>query len=177
MTDLDIPIVTTERLILRGIEPGDVEAFAAMNTDPEYTRYLGGPRPLVDTWRGMATQIGTWALRGLGLWAVVEQEAGEVVGRAGLWWEPGWPGVEAAWFIAPSRWGRGYAPEAAEAALRFAFEVHGVDRVVSVIRPDNAASIRVAEKIGETYDHTEHLHGADKLVYAITRQEWQAQER
>ncbi|MGF7238275.1 MAG: GNAT family N-acetyltransferase, partial [Frankia sp.] len=137
MTDLDIPTVTTDRLVLRGIEPGDVEAFAAMGADPEYSRYIGGPRTLADTWRAMAMQIGTWALRGLGLWAVVERSTGDVVGRAGLWWEPGWPGIEAAWFFAPSRRGRGYAPEAARAALRFAFEVHDADRVISVIHPDN----------------------------------------
>ncbi len=175
MTELDIPTVTTRRLILRGTEQGDFEAYTAMDADPAFTRFIGGPKtnPAL-AWRGMALQIGTWALRGLGLWTAVERATGEVVGRTGLWWEPGWPGIEAVWFIIPSRWGRGYAPEAARAALRFAFENHDADRVVSVIRPDNIQSIRVAEKIGESFDHTEHLHGADKSVYAITRDSWTA---
>ena len=171
--EITVPSVHTERLLLRAANESDVDAFAAMAADPQFTRFIGGPvTNRAAAWLKVARQLGMWVLRGHGIWAVVEQETGQVIGRSGLWWEPGWPGLEAVWFIAPSRWGRGYAPEAARAALRFAFEVHNADRVVSVIRSDNTASIRVAEKIGETYDHTEHLHGADKHVYAISRTAW-----
>ncbi len=105
---------------------------------------------------------------------MVETATGELVGRAGLWNEPGWPGVEAAWFIARPFWGRGFAPETAHSSLRFAFERLAVDQVVSVIDADNTQSIRVAEKIGETFHHTEFLHGKDQDVYVITRAEWAA---
>ncbi len=122
----------------------------------------------------MATTLGHWALWGYGLWSVVETATGALVGRAGLWNEPGWPGVEAAWFVGRPYWGHGFAPEAGQASLRFAFERLAVDQVVSVIDADNAQSIRVAEKVGETYHHTEFLHGKDQAVYAITRETWKA---
>ena len=65
----------------------------------------------------MALRAGHWALRGFGIWAVVERESGELVGRVGLQEPEGWPGVELAWLVTRSRWGRGYAPEAGRAPL------------------------------------------------------------
>ncbi len=174
VTTVAIPTVVTERLTLRAIRAGDLDASAAMWADPKFMEYLGGPADRQSAWRNIMQSLGHWALWGYGLWTVVENATGDVVGRAGLWNEPGWPGVEAAWFIASSRWGRGYAPEAAEASIRFAFDNVGVDRVVSVIDADNAKSVRVAGKVGETRDHTEFLHGKHQVVYAITRDEWEA---
>lgn len=165
----DIPTLITSRLTMRPIHRNDLDAYAAMWSDPEFTRHIGGPRDLHDTWHNMAANLGCWALEGIGLWSVVETSSGELVGRAGLWTEPGWPGVEAAWFIGRPWWGRGFATEAGRTAITWAFDHLDLDRVVSVIRSDNTRSIRVAEKLGLAPWHTEHLHGADKLVYAVSR--------
>ncbi len=171
---LDVPTITTDRLILRCIDSADLDRWVEISSDPEFYRHLGGPTDRAGVWRNMALQLGHWALRGYGLWAVEEKTTGNLVGRVGLWGEEDWPGVEAAWFLDPAVWGRGYATEAGAAAIRFAFEKVGVDEVISVIRPDNTRSIRVAERLGETFQRTEFLHGADKSIYAVTREKWAA---
>jgi RimJ/RimL family protein N-acetyltransferase len=105
---------------------------------------------------------------------VVERATGTLVGRAGLWSEPGWPGVEAVWFIGRPWWGRGYAAEAATAAIDWAFETRPeLSEIVSIIRAENTLSVRLAERLGMHLARTEHLHGADKSVYAVSRQVWQ----
>jgi len=81
----------------------------------------------------------------------------------------GWPGLEVGWLVARSHWGRGLATEGGRASLAHAFETLGVDHVISLIRPDNAASIRVAEKLGERPEGEFDLFGEKTLVYGIAR--------
>jgi RimJ/RimL family protein N-acetyltransferase len=80
---------------------------------------------------------------------------------------PGWPGFELGWGLAKPQWGRGYAIEAARAALRYAFEELRRERVISLIRPANARSIRVAETLGETLAGDTQLLGSTSLVYEV----------
>jgi RimJ/RimL family protein N-acetyltransferase len=110
--------------------------------------------------------LGHWLMRGYGMWAVEERSTGSMVGRVGFIDPEGWPGFELGWMIDRSRWGRGYAPEAADVALRFARDVLRRERVISLIRPANAASIRVAEKIGLRRDGSLQLLEQEALVYA-----------
>jgi RimJ/RimL family protein N-acetyltransferase len=169
-----IPTLTTERLVLRAFAADDLEPYAAMNADPEMMRYVGGPIDRAATWRLMAMLLGHWDLRGYGMWAMIERASGQFIGRAGLYDQEGWPGLEVAWTVARDRWGRGYATEAGRAALDYAFEVVGADRVISIMRPDNAASIRVAEKIGETFQSSMKLHGEERVVYGLLRSKWRS---
>ncbi len=164
-----IPEVETERLLLRGFVPNDLDAYASMCADPEVTRYLGGPVDRGAAWRSMALYLGHWQLRGYGQWALVERSTGEFVGRAGLWEPLGWPGLEVGWALARPHWGRGLATEAARAALAHAFTAVGVDHVISLIDPRNAPSIGVAERLGEHYRRTIEVHGHAAHVYAIDR--------
>jgi RimJ/RimL family protein N-acetyltransferase len=80
---MDIPHLTTERLLLRGFAPEDVEPYVAMMANADVTRYLGDGRPLSrdDAWRQLAMLAGHWVLRGFGLWAVEEQATGRFIGR------------------------------------------------------------------------------------------------
>jgi RimJ/RimL family protein N-acetyltransferase len=151
-----IPSLETTRLVLRPIAEADLDGFAAMYGDPEVMRHMGDGRPLTRaaTWRTMALFLGHWALRGYGQWALVEKATGRLVGRAGLWNPDGWPGLEVGWLLDRPAWGRGFATEAGRAALAWAFEVLGARRVISVIAPDNVRSIRVAERLGETFERT-----------------------
>ena len=125
-------------------------------------------------WRMLALLIGHWQLRGYGQWTVLEKTTREVIGRVGLWNPEGWPGLEVGWVIRRSRWGQGFATEAAREALRFAFDDVRVDHVISLIRPDNARSIRVAEKIGETLERTCVIEGISHNLYGIRRPELRA---
>src|SRR5262249_49874037 len=87
-----------------------------------------------------------WTLRGYGMWVVEELGSGAFVGRVGLHYPEGWPEPEVAWALASAYWGRGYALEAATAALRIAFETLGWSRAISLIAPLNLRSIRLTER-------------------------------
>jgi RimJ/RimL family protein N-acetyltransferase len=169
------PAITTARLLLRQFEPADFDAYAEFCADPEVMRYVAEGRPLTreEAWRNMAMMAGHWHLRGYGNWAVEERKTGTMIGRLGFWNPEGWPGFELGWLIARPHWGQGYAIEGARAALDFAFSVVRQTRVISLIRPGNSRSIRVAEKLGEKFTETVDLRG-EALIYAITDKEWEA---
>ena len=166
----------TDRLILRRLRESDFDAYAEMCADPEVMRYLGDGQPLTRplAWRNLAMMVGHWSLRGYGLWAVEERSSGVLVGRIGFWNPEGWPGFELGWTLRRSFWGRGYATEAARAALEFAFTRLGQARVISLIHPQNAASIRVALRLGERLVDSTEVLGKPAMVYRITREEWEA---
>lgn len=165
---MDVPRIITDRLILRGFEASDIDAYAALMADPTVTRYLGDGRPLGrrEAWRQLALVIGHWTLRGFGLWAVEERATGALVGRVGCYEPDGWPACEVGYLLSRVVWGRGYATEAARAALRYAHEVIARDRVVSLIQPENTASIRVAERLGGVRESPVELDGRLVHVYA-----------
>jgi RimJ/RimL family protein N-acetyltransferase len=176
---LDIPTLTTERLVLRAFTEADVGPMHRLMQDPEVMRFVGDRSVpgAPDSWRAVAGWIGHWALRGYGQWAVVERQTGEVIGRAGLINPEGWPGVEVGYLLGKRWWGRGYATEAAQAALDWAFAERDFDRILSLIDPANAASIRVAERIGETLRGETRLWDHTVLRYGIDRPEWEARRR
>ncbi len=161
----------TARLRLRKFTERHWEPYAVMCADPEVMRYLGTGVTLGrdDSWRAIASILGHWQLRGYGMWALESKETGELVGRAGFLNPAGWPGFELGWTLARPHWGKGYASEAAREALRYAFEALKRDRVISLIREGNAASIRVAEAIGEKLSGEVELLGAKALVYEVRR--------
>jgi RimJ/RimL family protein N-acetyltransferase len=164
----------TERLILRMFRETDFEQYAAIMCDAEVTRYLGDGMPLTraDAWRQLAMLLGHWQLRGYGHWAVEELASGRLVGRVGFFNPEGWPGFELGWTLGREFWGRGYATEAARRALRFGFKEMAREHVISLIRPENVASIKVAERLGERLERTTELFGTRALVYGISRDEW-----
>ncbi len=111
--------------------------------DPDVTHHLGGPQSRAESWRSVALFVGHRALRGFGMYAVVERGTGAFCGRAGFHEPAGWPGLELGWVLAHGWWGRGYATEAGRALLAHAFETMGVDRVISLVKPGNERSARV----------------------------------
>ena len=164
----------TGRLLLRMFREDDLEPYAAMCADPEVMRYLGDGRPLTrsEAWRQMAMILGHWQLRGYGLWAVEERATGALIGRLGFFQPEGWPGFELGWMLRRASWGKGYATEGAARALAHGFTAMGRDRLISLIRPANRASIRVAERLGERLEDRVDLFGYEALVYAIDRAAW-----
>lgn len=161
----------TARLRLRLYRETDLDVFADMHGDAITMQYIGEGKTLTraETWRFIAAGLGHWALRGYGMFAVTHRETGQVLGRCGFYQPEGWPGFEIGWLFHRDHWGRGYATEAAEGALEFAFNDLGQPHVISLIRRDNLASVRVAEKIGERYEREIELLGAPALVYGIRR--------
>jgi RimJ/RimL family protein N-acetyltransferase len=156
----------TDRLILRMFRESDLDAYAEMCGDPEVMKYLGGvTMTRSEAWRNMATVLGHWLLRGFGLWAVEEKATGVLVGRVGCWQPEGWPGMEIAWTLRRSFWGRGYATEAARAALEVAFSQLAQTHVISMIHSENAASIRVAQRLRMRLEGRTELLGQAVAIY------------
>jgi RimJ/RimL family protein N-acetyltransferase len=137
-------------------------------------RYVGerGTLSWEDAWDEMAALAGHWHLRGYGMWAVEERETGSFVGRVGLHYPEGWPDHEVAWALARPFWGKGYAAEAARAALAEAFGRLGWPRVISLIHSANTRSVRLAERLGERLDGEAVVHGCRVEVYALLSSAW-----
>ncbi|HYU33017.1 MAG TPA: GNAT family N-acetyltransferase [Thermoanaerobaculia bacterium] len=171
MNHREIPILETERLRLRPFREDDFDDYATLCADPEVNRHmLRGTFTREQSWRHMAFLAGHWQFRGYGMWAVEEKETGAFAGMTGFSNPAGWPGFELSWTLAPRFWGRGYATEGARAALAWAFTVLKRDRVISLIQPENHASIRVAERLGESLQGRTEMLGKDLLVYGIDRE-------
>jgi len=175
----DWPTLETERLILRQHRQSDTDAFCAMMADDELARFItekGRGEDRGTAWRGMAMAVGHWTLKGFGFFAVEEKATGHYVGRVGPWEPEGWPQIECGWTIARPHWGKGYAPEAAIAAIRWTFaQFPDVPRIISLIDERNDKSAAVARKIGETRtDETLNFWGVDIPVWAADRKDWLA---
>jgi RimJ/RimL family protein N-acetyltransferase len=164
---LQIPQLTTDRLLLRGFRPDDFERYAGMMGDPEVTCHLGEGHALsrVEAWRQLAIFTGHWVLRGYGLWAVEERSTGEFLGRIGCLYPEGFPAFEIAYTLGRWAWGKGYAREGAAAALRYARDVIRRTEITSIIRPANVASIRVATSLGAVAGEEVDFYGAPSVLY------------
>jgi RimJ/RimL family protein N-acetyltransferase len=149
-------VLNTERLLLRLLEPEDLEPLYALYRDPEIRKYYpDGTRTLKETKEEL-----DWFLHGhphhpeLGLWATVERSTGEFLGRCGLlpWHIQGKDEIELAFMIKKQRWREGLATEAAQGIIEYARAVLGLHRLVCLVMPDNAASVGVAEKVGMSFE-------------------------
>jgi RimJ/RimL family protein N-acetyltransferase len=176
-------VLETRRLILRTWTIEDFEDAAAMYADPEVMRYLsvdGRPLSRYAAWQAMSSNVGHWTLRGFGMFAIVERESGTFVGRVGPWLPEGWPAFEIGWTLRSQCWGKGYATEAANRCIEYAFLELGRSHVASFILPDNTPSIRVAERVGERLERTTNLpHLPDRpvLQYGLSREQWESGRR
>jgi len=167
-----IPVLETDRLRLRALDIGDLEALTEMWAHPAHYRFIGNtPRTRSDLWQQILRTAGSWALLGYGYWAIEDRETGKFLGEAGFLEgqraiEPSYTGTpEAGWSVVQSAWGKGIATEAMQAALAWgAFHFPGGGSVC-IIEPDHAASIRVAEKLGYEFDYQARLGDAPINVY------------
>jgi len=103
------------------------------------------------------------------MWAVEQRETGLFAGMVGFAAPEGWPGLELAWALVRRFWRHGYATEGARAVLSYAFNDLRRDRIISLIHPENQASIRVAERIGESLQGSIHHFGREILCYELDR--------
>ncbi|MBC7670240.1 MAG: GNAT family N-acetyltransferase [Gemmatimonadaceae bacterium] len=173
------PTLETERLILRPPAAEDLDGWAELMADPVAARYIGGVMTRSQAWRAMATMAGSWALNGFGMFSVIEKDTGLWQGRIGPWAPEGWPGTEVGWSLHPRAQGKGYAVEAAVAAVDFAVDTLEWTRIVHCIDPANTPSMRVAEKIGSRFLEIgrlpEPFQDAPIELWGQTADEWKAQ--
>jgi RimJ/RimL family protein N-acetyltransferase len=142
------PTLETERLILRPPAQGDFPRWAEFLGDEEATRHIGGVQAPTTAWRSLAVMTGAWSLIGFSMFSVVEKASGRWLGRLGPWMPEGWPGTEVGWGLHPDAQGKGYAVEGATVTIDWAFDHLGWTEVIHTIAPENAASVRVAERLG-----------------------------
>ncbi|MES2896940.1 MAG: GNAT family N-acetyltransferase [Pseudomonadota bacterium] len=149
------PVIETERLILRGHVKSDLDDCLAMWGDAEVTRFIGGkPAALDEVWSRLLRYIGHWDQMDYGFWTVREKAGGRFVGEVGFadfkrQMSPSFGRTpEMGWALSPAVHGKGYATEAVSGALAWADQRFDCGRLVCMISPDNAPSLRVAEKAG-----------------------------
>ncbi len=178
-----LPRITTERLLLRPVEPTDLDAFAPWMADPDVVRFIGGETL---TSEQTAERIAAWRARfdrdGFGQFALVRRADDVVVGRCGLlvWQLPDWTittladavqphELELGWTLGKEHWGLGYATEAATAVRDFVFDELGFDRLISLIAVENRRSAAVAERLGMVIEGATRLHDLEIDIWALTR--------
>jgi RimJ/RimL family protein N-acetyltransferase len=161
-------LIETERLHLRAVRAGDLDQLVRLQEDPEVARFMGAPsREWLEGW--LRSSEAEWEERGHGRLAIVDRESGEFLGRTGLKYWPQFEETEIGWALQPEARGKGYATEAARAALRWGFErLDDLPLITAMIQPENAASIAVAERLGMRPLRADKLLGDAVTVYAVT---------
>jgi len=164
-------ILETARLILRELVPEDADAMERILSDPETMRYYPAPfdRAGVEAW--IERNRRRYAVDGHGLWAVVLKSSGEVIGNCGLIKQQvdGSEELEVGYHLRRDHWGKGYATEAAQACREYGFAHYPVRRIISLIRPDNWPSRKVAERNGMTLWKEVVWRERQHCVYAVER--------
>src|SRR5579864_4688174 len=166
MENLNI-VCQTNRLTLRHFTMDDLGSLVALHCDPEVSRFLGGVKTPEQSRLRLLEWIAEYDQYGFSKWAVMLRSTGEFIGRCGLSLEE-FDGVsdwELGWTLARAHWGQGYATEAAAAAMNHSFNKLGLQRLISLIRPGNFASIRVAERLGMTYQRMVDWKGVQAHMY------------
>jgi RimJ/RimL family protein N-acetyltransferase len=169
---IEVPILETERLRLRGHRLDDFPQCAAMWADPNVTQYIGG-KPLTEeeAWNKFLRYAGHWSLLGFGYWVAEEKATGKFAGEIGFAdykrdLEPSLKGVpEIGWVLASQAHGKGYATEAVHAIVAWGDEHFHPARTACIIAPENLASIRVAEKCGYRKLQLAHYKGKPTLMF------------
>jgi RimJ/RimL family protein N-acetyltransferase len=166
-----VPALSTERLRLRGHRKNDLDACVALWSDLDMVRYIGGKPSTRDaTWSRLLQYLGHWSVNGFGYWLVEEIATGRYVGEVGIAdflreMEPSLKGSpEAGWVIAPWAQGRGYASEALTAVLGWADANLDHPAIACLIDPDNAPSLRVADKLGFRETMRTTFHGMPTVL-------------
>jgi len=161
-------ILETSRLLLREFVPQDADALLAVLGDPVAMQYYPAPfdRAEVESWirRNRARYFDP----GFGLWAMLLKDSGELIGDCGCFVREleGDFEFEMGWHVRRDLWDRGYASEAAQSCVEYAFSSLGTERVIALVRPENVGSCRVAEKIGMKCERVTFWRGYDHCIYA-----------
>ncbi len=172
------PVIETERLKLRRWCGADIAPNTAMLSDPGTARFITADgKPVTNEligWRNAAIMAGHWTLHGVGMFVVEEKASGRFAGRVGPWFPPGWPGFEVGWGIASDFRGKGYAVEAARAAIDWAFATFELNQIIHCIDHENTASQAVARRLGAEKQGETDLFGHVADVWVTRRSSWMA---
>ena len=177
-------MIETIRLLLRLPEAADAQALTEIHLDPEVLAQ--GLVTLID--HGVVTSIPPpagldvalrniermrrhWNEYGYGQWSIVEKNTGDVIGCVGFYHRNQHPEIEIGWIIRRAHWGNGLATEAARAAIEWSWRATSINHIISLIRPTDARSMRVAEKSGQRFERegVEPISGENRRVFGVHR--------
>lgn len=166
-------VFETPRLLMRRLEPGDLDRLALLYADPDIRRYF----PDGTLTRAETAEEFDWFRNGhpddarLGLWATIEKASGDFIGRCGLllWEIEGRREIEIAYLFARTHWRQGFGAEAARGLVAHGLETLGLNRLIALVHPDNIASAKTAQRSGLHFERTITHDGMPCHLYAIER--------
>jgi RimJ/RimL family protein N-acetyltransferase len=159
-------LIETPRLLLRPLERGDLDDFVALHADAQVTEFI---RPLDrrESEERLDRDAGEWQERGHGLLGIFDRRAGAFLGRCGVKYWPQFDETEVGWILKTGAWGQGYATEAGQACIEWAFSNFEISYVTAMISPSNLRSIRVAERLKLVPLRKDMLLGDPVVVYKL----------
>ncbi|WP_163836174.1 GNAT family N-acetyltransferase [Spartinivicinus ruber] len=166
---VDVPVIKTNRLILRGFDHSDLDAYARICQNPDFMKFLSAGKPLTreQAWEQIEFIINHWSEHNCGLWAVVEQSTNELIGRVGLQYSDDWDGLQIGWALSPAHWRKGYATEAVQSVIDWISNRQITSELLCLILPENIKSIALAERLGLSYSHDMKYQGKKVYVYTL----------
>ncbi len=160
------PVLSSERIILRGWQDSDFHPYTTLVSDPVMMRFIGGGaisyKEARKEFDGMREQ---WINRKIGIFVIADKTSDELLGFTGLFESPLIDEPELSWSLSAKNHGKGYASEAAVLARNWAFREHNIGPLMSLVHPDNISSKRVAERLGASVESHTTWMGQPRLVY------------
>ncbi len=155
---------------MRAPSAADYDVYKTFYADAEASAAYGGPLPAHLAWKKLAADIGHWRMRGFGMWSVYVRATNEMAGGCGLVWPEGWPRSELTWWIIPAARRQGYALEASQAVIAFAYRELKWALVETHMDDDNNAARALALKLGgEVIARDMFPDGRERDIYALPR--------
>lgn len=168
-------VMETDRLFLRKMNENDVDHLHGIFSDPDCMTYFPGTRTRKETEEWLGRNFNNYEQHGYGLYAVELKETGQFIGHCGFIFQKDVDGrdeIEIGYGLLKAYQHQGYASEAARACKQYGFAHLETDRLISLIRPDNTPSRRVAESNGMTVEKSVDRNAVEALVYVIEREDY-----
>lgn len=164
------PILETERLLLRELDAGDAESFYALNLNPNVIRYTGDEAfENSDAAKQFLHDYKDYETNGYGRWAVIDKSNGAFLGWCGLKYSKDAGETDIGFRFFENHWNKGYATESAGACLNYGFDKLGLNSIVGRAMADNAASVKVLEKLGLVFEKEFEFDGHKGVAYRINK--------
>lgn len=171
-------IIETPRTILRMLTLDDLDAVAAIFSNPEVMKYLGEtclPISREESKEIIESILRLWQRKNFGRMAVVSKADDKLIGVAGLRFFEG--DAELFYLLDEPYWRKGLATEIGREILRYGFETHNFPHIIAVTRPENKATLRVLEKLGLKFEKSDTIVGVFASIYQISKEDFEAGEK
>ncbi|PCI06103.1 MAG: GNAT family N-acetyltransferase [Hyphomicrobiales bacterium] len=165
-----ISTIKTQRLVLRAPEESNLPTFVEFYADGDASRFSGGPKTAEEALAKLVAIRDHWAEKGFGVWAIEQQSDGKMVGVCGFNWPTGWLRRELTWWLLPSAQGQGFATEASQAVIEYAYREYKWELVETHMKDENEPARRLVERLGgKVIDRLEFSDGVTRNIFAFPK--------